>query len=77
MKTYQGVVVTTYQQVMVVQANTPEEAIENARDAARDYEAQFSTAPITDDFAADIEENGFLGGHDGFRFNERGQLVRA
>ena len=57
--------------------NTPEEAIENARDAARDYEAQFSTAPITDDFAADIEENGFLGGHDGFRFNERGQLVRA
>lgn len=40
---------------------TPESAIQNARNAARDPEAQFQTAPISEALADWIDANGWDG----------------
>ena len=47
-------------------ADSPEAAIAKARDDARDDEAQFETARISDALAAWIDERGWNGHHDSF-----------
>lgn len=54
--------------------DSPEEAIQNARDDAREPEAEFSTALISDELAAWIEENGWDGKSRSFEI-ENGFIV--
>lgn len=55
--------------------DTPEQAIDNARSEAKDPYARFSTAPISDTFAAWIEVNGWDGKNRSFAIDKYGYLI--
>lgn len=55
-------------------ADTADAAIAKARHDAREPAANFETAPITDEFAAWIDENGWDGMHRSFELRD-GALV--
>ena len=49
--------------------DTPEGAIAKARDDAQDDAAQFWSAPISDEFAAHLDDAGWSGNSDGFEID--------
>jgi hypothetical protein len=55
--------------------DTPEAAIQKARDDAREPEAQFKTAPIKDGLAAAIEDAGWNPHLESFALDEYGYIV--
>ena len=58
-------------------ADTAEAAIAKARRDTMEPDAEFDTAPITDEFAAWIEDNGWDGIHRSFEVGEDGYLRDA
>lgn len=54
--------------------NTPEDSIQNARDAANEPTAEFEASPISDALAAQIERDGWNGHRQSFAYRN-GQLV--
>ena len=54
--------------------DTPDAATAKAREDAKDEDAQFTTAPVTDSFAAWIEQHGWNGHNDSFAV-EDGYLI--
>jgi hypothetical protein len=56
-------------------SDSPENAIAKARDDAREPEAEFSTAMISDELAAQIARDGWDGMHRSFEIGRDGFIV--
>jgi hypothetical protein len=58
-------------------ASTRTAAIQKARDDAKEPEAKFKTAQVSDEFAAQIERDGWDGNRQSFEIDRMGYIVET